>query len=186
MVQRGFDHGFRRRPAELLQDMLFHRTGVDPDADRDAALFRGLHDRVYAVRAADIAGIKPYLIHARFDRCQRKPVVEMDIRHDRYGRGGADRFERFRGLCIRHGAAHDIAACFGQRADLGQRRLRVPRVRVGHGLDRNGRAAADPHVAEPDLLCLFHIPSFPLPVAANGGPPAYLPETMRKISCPVT
>ncbi len=174
MIERGLDHRLGRRAAELLKDMLFHRAGVDADADRDMPRLGGLHDRVHTVRPADVARVEPNLIHARLDGREREPVVKMDVRHDRYGRAGADLAERFRRLRVRHRAAHDVAARVRQRADLCQRRFRVARIRVGHGLYRNGRAAADEHIAHPDLFGLFHILSLPLPPV--GGPPVIRPQ----------
>ena len=172
MIQRGFHHCLWRRAAELFEDMLFHRTRVDADADRDLALLRRLHDRMYAVRSADVAGIEPDFIHARLNRGERKSVIKMDIRYNRNRRVRADFFERFRRLCIRHGTAHNIAARFRERTNLRQRRFCVTRVRIGHGLHRNRCAAANRYIPHQNLLGLFHVPVPPI--------------MMRKISCPVT
>jgi len=59
-------------------------------------------------------------------------------------------------LHIRHGTANNVAARVRQCANLRQSSLRVARVRVGHGLHRDGRAAANQYVPYLDLLCNFH------------------------------
>ena len=66
-----------------------------------------------------------------------------------------DFLERVRRFQIGHGAADDVTARVSQRADLGERRLRIAGVGVRHGLHRDGRAAADRHRADHDLSC-FH------------------------------
>ena len=172
MVERGLDHRLGRRAAELLQNVFFHRAGVDADADRDVPRLGRLHDRVHAVGAANVAGVKADFIHARLDGGEREPVVKMDIRHDRDGRVGADFLQRLRRLRVRHGAAHNVAAGIGQRTNLRQRCFCVAGVRVGHGLHRNRRTTTDRHVPHHDLFGLFHVPAPPIMI--------------RKISCPVT
>ena len=161
MIQRALDHGFRGRAAELLEDVLFDRAGVDADADGEMALLCSLHDRLHAVRAADVAGVQADLVHARLDGGKRQTVVKMDIRHDRNGRACADLAQRLRRRFVRHRASYDVAACLRERTDLCERRFRVARVRVRHGLDGDGRAAADRNAADVNLFCQFHIyPSF--------------------------
>ena len=162
-----------------------------------------LHDCLYAVRAADVARIQANLVHAGLDRRQRETVVKMNVRDHRQRRAGADFAQRLRRLHIRHGTANNVAARVRQCANLRQSSLRVARVRVGHGLHRDGRAAANQYVPYLDLLCYFH--SSNLSQMENGewrivvsryAPHIHFPFSilnsqllrikMRSTSCPVT
>ena len=155
VIERALDQRLGRRPAEALQNVLLDRTGVDADADRDARRARRLDDLVHPVVRADVARIEPDLLHTGGNGSQRQLIVKMDVGHDRQGRIRADFLERVRRFQIGHGAADDVAARVSQRADLGERRLRIAGVGVRHGLHRNGCAAADRHRADHDLSC-FH------------------------------
>ena len=156
VIQRGSDQCLRRRPAVLRKDGFFHRARVDPDPDGDAPRLRRLHHSLHTILPTDIAGVQPNLIHARLDGCQREPVIKVDIRHHRQRGMCADLPQGLRRLFIRHGAAHDLTAGLRQHTDLRQSRRRVPRIRIGHGLDHHRRAAANQHVADLDLFGLFH------------------------------
>ena len=156
MIERALDHRFRCRAAEFLEDVLLHRAGVYADADRQTACLCRLHDRLYTVCAADVARIQANLVHAGLDRRQRETVVKVDVRHHRQRRVRADFAQRLRRLHIRHGTANNVAARVRQCANLRQSSLRVARIRVGHGLHRDGRAAANQYVPYLDLLCYFH------------------------------
>ena len=45
----GFDHRFGRGCAVFLEEILFERTAVDADADRDLLSFSGTHDLANAI-----------------------------------------------------------------------------------------------------------------------------------------
>ncbi len=156
MVQRTFHHSLGCRAAEFLEDVLLHRAGVYTDADWEMACLCRLHNRLYAVRAADVARIQANLVHAGLDRRQRETVVKVDVRHHRQRRVRADFAQRLRRLHIRHGTANNVAARVLQCANLRQRCLRVARIGIGHGPHRDGRAAANQYVTNLYLFGLFH------------------------------
>ena len=157
MVERTLDHSLRGRAAELFEDVLLDRAGVYADADGQTALLCRPHDRLHAVRAADVAGVQADLVHACLDGGKRQTVVKVNVRHDRQGRACADLAQRFRRRFVRHGAAHDVAAGLRQCVNLRKRCFRVAGIRVRHGLDGDGRAAADQNISDSYLFCLFHI-----------------------------
>jgi len=112
-----------------------------------------------ALRAvADVARVDAVLVQRRGalrHLYQELVPVEVEIAHERHARAHrvqplADRGHLPRGLERVHGDAHDLGARAGERRDLARRGFRVLRVRVGHGLDEDGRAAADDLVGDAD------------------------------------
>ena len=152
------DECLRRRVAVLFEQALFQAAAVDADADGDAALPAGLGHLADIVRLADVAGVDADLVHARLRRCEREPVVKMNVGHDRDGRGVHDLGQGIRCGLIRHGKADDLAPGVMQPGNLLDGRARVRGVRVAHGLHRDRGAAADGNGADMDLFCLgsFH------------------------------
>ena len=76
-----------------------------------------------------------------------QPVIEVDVHDQRDADLGSDLADRRRGVRVGDRHPHDLAAGRLQRPDLVHRRLDVPRVGLGHGLDRDGRVPADRHLA---------------------------------------
>jgi len=75
----------------------------------------------------------------------------MDVGDDRDVGGAADRRHRQRRFDVGARDADDIDADFLALTDLVDRRVGVFGRRVGHGLHRDHRAAADGHLADHDL-----------------------------------
>ena len=78
-------------------------------------------------------------------------MVKVDVSDERNLGPGADLLECFAGGLVRHGDAHDVAAGLRELFDLGHSGVHVAGVRDGHRLHRDGRAAADGHIAHLDL-----------------------------------
>ena len=74
----------------------------------------------------------------------------MDVGDEGDPDPGLDRPEGPGGLAVRHGQADDLRPGPFEPADLGRGGRDVPRVRLGHGLDDDGRAAADGDAPDAD------------------------------------
>jgi len=101
--------------------------------------------------AADVARVEADAVGAGVDRFQRQRVVEVDVGDHRDRRFLDDRLQRLGVLLARHRAAHQVSPRVGDLADLLHRRRQVGGLGLGHRLHGDGRAAADRHVADPDL-----------------------------------
>src|SRR5579872_2475573 len=99
----------------------------------------------------EVAGVEPQSVHARLQGGERHFVVEVDVGHDRHRRAGHDVGEAFGGLLLVARAPHDVRPRRGEGVDLGERGLDVGRLRDGHGLHRDRRAATHGHAAHMDL-----------------------------------
>ena len=154
MPLRALDERLRRRVAVLFEQTLFQAAAVDADTDGDAALPAGLGHLADVVRFADVAGVDADLVHAGLRRRERKPVVKMNVGHDRDGRGVHDLGQSVRCGLIRHGKADDLTPGIMQPGNLLDGRACVRGVRVAHRLHRDRRAAANRDGADMDLFCL--------------------------------
>src|SRR5690606_17724675 len=140
-----------RRLAVLLLQVLLQRTGVDPDADRDALVAGGLDHRLHAVLAADIAGVDAQAVDTQLGHAQGDLVVEVDVGDQRHAHLLLDPAEGLRGLHGRYRDAHDVGAGVFQATDLADGGLDVTGLGVGHALHGDRRIAADRYRADPDL-----------------------------------
>ena len=109
--------------------------------------FQAVGQFAHARLAADVAWIDAHFGDAVFHRLYGQPVVEMDVRHQGHGAAVHQRAHRAGALLVVHRNAHQIRPRAGQRANLRQRGLHVPRVRIGHRLHGYRRAAAHANVS---------------------------------------
>ena len=114
---------------------------------------RTIHDLFHMLPAADVARIQAQLVHAVLRRGDGQAVVKVDIRHKRDVDGAVDGGDRPCARLVEHGNAHDLAPGALKLQDLGDGRRRIARVRVRHGLDADGRAAADANAAGGYAAC---------------------------------
>ncbi len=84
MAKRAFAKSLRRRRTVFRQNILFQRTGVYPYPYWNIFSPASVRNSLYPVKIPDISGIYPYLVYTCGNAFQRKPVVEMNIRHKRY------------------------------------------------------------------------------------------------------
>ena len=84
MVEAGFHHRIRAGFAVFIQQMLFQRPGIHPDADRTAMVAGGLDHLAHPGRIADIAGVDPQTGGPGGSSLDRAFIVEMDVGHDRH------------------------------------------------------------------------------------------------------
>ena len=145
------DQRFRGRFAVFLLQILFQRTGVDADTDRDAVMARGIHHRTDTVFAADVAGVDAQAIDTELGHPQGDLVVEMDVGHQWYADLTFDLAESFGGIHVRHRDAHDVGTGLLQTLDLRDGGGDIVGVGVGHALYGDGGTAADRHMADMDL-----------------------------------
>ena len=152
MVERAFDQGLRDRARHISRAGRAPATaGIDPDPHRAAVRLGGAHHLGHALLRADIAGIDAQAGRARIGRLERALVVEMDVGDDRHPRSAHDLPQRRGRFLVGAGDPDDVRPGFLAAADLVDRRLDVGGRRVGHGLDADGRIAADRHGADHDL-----------------------------------
>ncbi|MCY1405881.1 hypothetical protein D9M71_211320 [compost metagenome] len=151
MAHGRLEQGFGGRFAVFLLQVLFQRSCVHPDANRDVLVAGSVDHRLDAILAADVAGVDAQAIDAQLSHAQGDLVVEVDIRHQRHLDLLLDLAKGFRGIHVRHGNPHDVGAGLFQAANLRNGSGDVQGVGVGHALHSNGRIAAHWHVADPDL-----------------------------------
>ncbi len=154
MVERALDQRFGAGLAIFFEQILFQAASIHADADRAAVRLGRVHHFLDARLAADVAGVDAQAGRARIGGFERALIVEMDVGDDRHA-GGADDLLQGRGrFLVGAGDADDVHAHLLAAADLVDRRTHIMSRRVGHGLHRDGRAAADGDVADHDLAAL--------------------------------
>ena len=130
---------------------------VDADSYRNAPLFGDIDDRLDAFDAAYIARVDPDCIRAVLHGCNRETVIKMNVRHDR----DVDLFlylgECFRRLHGRDSAADDLAAGIFELSDLGDSRLKILCLRVGHRLDSDRVSSSDDSVSDSNFFCMISV-----------------------------
>ena len=151
MVERAFDQRLRAGLAVFLEQVLLEATGVDADPDRAAVGLGRADDFGDALGRADVAGIDAQARRARVGGFERALVVEMDVGDDRHARRADDLTQRGGAVGVGATDPDDVDPGLFAAADLVDRRARVAGRRVGHGLDRDGRVAADGDVTDHDL-----------------------------------
>jgi hypothetical protein len=151
MVQRAFHHRVRAWLAIFLQQVPLQAAAIDADPDGTAIGAGRVHDFLHPRLRPDIAGIDPQAGRARIGGLDAAFVVEMDVGHDRHGRGPADLRHGGGRLFRRAGDAHDIGAGLCGALDLRDGCGGVLCRRVGHGLHGDGGIPADQNVTDTDL-----------------------------------
>ncbi len=159
----------RRRRARVFvhqrgEELLIERAPIGADPHRLAIFDRRLHDEtellVPLVLEADIAGVDPVFV----ERLGAGGMIGQEFMADIMEI--ADQGDAAVHLCetvadMRHGGRrliavngdpHELGARAGKRRDLGRRPFDIGRIRVGHGLHGDRRAAAgeDCRVAGPN------------------------------------
>src|SRR5665647_735582 len=117
MAHGAFNHSRRSYSAKFRKKLLFQRSGVYTDADRDA-MSLGSHDNFFYLEpAANIAGVDPKAVHSGLYCFQCQAVVKVDVCDKR----DADPCQYIRqgsgSLKIRHCRADDLTAAFRQLVD---------------------------------------------------------------------
>jgi hypothetical protein len=95
-------------------------------------------------------------VDACVDRVEGERRVEVDVGDHGDRRQAHDQRQRARVLLLGHRDADDLAAGRCQRGDLRRGARDVVRLREGHRLDDDGRAAADRDAADPDPVRARH------------------------------
>ena len=142
------------RSAVLGQKILFKRSRINADADRNARLTCRLRDPADFI-PREVARVDPDRIDPFIDRRKGKSVLEMDVGDQRKPAGFSDRPKRLSGLCIRYGNPDDFASGACQAADLANRFPDVTRIGIRHGLDDDRRSAPHLNTAYENRLGMF-------------------------------
>ena len=151
MFQRGFNQRLGTGFGIFLQQMPLQRPGIDPDPHRASMITRRPDHFAHPVLLADIAGVDPQAGRTGLGSLDGAAVVEMDIGDNRHRAFGADLAKGAGAVLIRTGHAHNVGTGLGGRIDLRQRPPDIGGQRIGHGLHRNRRVAADRHRPHHDL-----------------------------------
>ena len=158
---RALDHRLWAGVTVFFYEPRFKAAGVHSDADRDVPRAAGFGHGLDVLLPADVAGVDAYLVRAARRRLKGKPVVEVDVRHQRHIHPLLYLRYRLRRAHIRHCDSHDVTARGGKFAYLRRGGLGVPRLGVAHRLHGDLRPAADHDAAHVYSLCVF---SFHQPV----------------------
>jgi hypothetical protein len=172
--ERGLDHRLAGDPAhvprlgrggvlvhEVGQELLVEGAPIGPDAHGLAVADRLLDDGpelpVLLFPKAYVAGVDAVLVQGLgAGRVVGQELVAdiVEVAHE--GHGDPEPVEPLAdlrhggcGLVPVHGDAHDLGSRPGERRHLGDGRVHIRRIRVGHGLDRHGSAPADQDGADP-------------------------------------
>ena len=150
MAERALHHGLNAGAAVLLQQMLFHGTGIDAHPDDAAVGLGGIHHAIHMLAGPDVAGIDAQALQSGFQGSQRQTVVEMDVRDEGHGRTVTQGPQGLGRRHVGHGHAHRFATAAHKAVDLGQRGFHVTGIGIGHALHHHRRAAADGQLTQPD------------------------------------
>ena len=151
MVEGAFHHRVRARLAVFLQQFAFQTAGIDANANGAAMVLGRLHHLAHPVGAADIAGIDAQARRTGTGRFEGALVMEMNIRDQGHPRLADNLFKGGGGLRVGAGHAHDVGAGVGGGVDLVKSRAGIGGDRVGHGLHRDRRVAANGEPAHMNL-----------------------------------
>jgi hypothetical protein len=155
-IAEGAFHQCRRGgPAVFFEDILFHRAGIDPHPNGHPVGLGRSHHPGKLGSAAEVAGIDADALGAVFHGRHCQQVIEMDVGDEGNGDLRPDAANGLGGLDIEHRHPDDLAARLLEAVDLGDRRLHIAGIGIGHGLDGNWGIAADGHIAEHYLSGLF-------------------------------
>ena len=149
MTQRGLDQRSGRWLAVFLLQVFFQRTGVDADADRDAAVTGGIDHRAHAVFTTDVARVDTQAVDPQLGHAQGDFVVEVDVSDQRHLDQLLDLAEGLGSVHVRHRDADDVDAGSFQTVDLRHGGRDVVGVAVGHALHCDRGIAADRYRCRP-------------------------------------
>ena len=170
MVQRGCHQRLRRRAAELRQNLLLPPSRSSRRCESaDGVTLAASTTACHAVCAEPmLPGFMRTLSTPGRDRRRARAGSQNECPPRPAAASPAQIAPSASAACISGTAQRTIStARVRQRANLRQRRLRVARIRVGHGLHRDGGAAANQYVPNLDLLWSIFIP-LPLSQMENG------------------
>ena len=156
ILHRRGDHAFDR-VAVAFHDRRRQRTVVDAYAQRDSAPAACRQQLVeLAAPLVPVAGIDPYLLDL-FGRHEGGGGQKMDVGHERHAaspvveqRADTAQIGGFATSLSRQ--PDDFASGRRNAFDLGDRSLRVVRIRVGHRLEPDRVVAPDADRPDPDLV----------------------------------
>ena len=133
--------------AVLLHKILLQRTAVDSHTDWHLVFLCLVHNHLHPIPTADVAWIDTDLIRSVFYGSDGKPVVKVNIRHQRNVNLFLNLTKRLCGLHRRNRTPDDLASCLFQSENLVDRSPYIFRLRICHGLDGNWIAASDLYIS---------------------------------------
>ena len=151
MVKRAFNQGVGARLTVLLQQILFETACIHADADCTTIGLGGVDDLVHPLCTSNIARVDAKTRGASVCRLQRAFIMEVDVGNDRDICRADNLFQRSGAFNIGAGNANNIDACILTTADLVDGRTCIAGQRVGHGLHRYRRIAANGNITDHDL-----------------------------------
>ena len=153
MVEGALGQSLRGGVTVFGQNVLFQRAVVDSNADGNAPLAAGVRHGLDPVLVPNVARVDADFVDARGGGFQGQLVVEVDVGHQRDGNGLFDRRDQvmYRGH-VGDGHAEDLTASLFQGLGLADASRDIRGGCTEHGLDGNGRAAADFYASGAHLL----------------------------------
>ena len=157
LIQGAFHQSLCCHAAISLHQGLLQRSAVDPYPDRHTVFLRLIHYSLYPALIPDISRIDPDLVRPVLNRRNSKPVIEMNIRHQRNMNLLLDSCNRLRRFHRRHGAADDLTPCSLKRKYLRYCSFHIFRLRICHRLNRDRTPSPDHNIPDPNLPRLISI-----------------------------
>ena len=139
--------------AVFLQKPGIQASTVDADANGDLPVLAHIHHRFDPVFTADVAGVDPDLGRAALRRRNGKPIIEVDIRHQRKCTFSAYFRKATGSLHVGHRQTDDLASGSLQAPDLCQGSFHIRGFGIQHRLDGYRLPAADGHISHINLSC---------------------------------
>ena len=141
-------------------DLLFQRSAVHADTDRDISLLCHLDDRAHTLLAPNVSRIDPDLVCTRLHRRDCQPVVKMNICHKRNRDLFLDLAKSFRCFLRRNRTADDVTARLCQLLDLRCRCSHVLGLCICHRLNKHRISTSDDPIADHYCLCMIPVHFF--------------------------
>ncbi len=132
MAHGGFQQRLRRGLTIFFLQILFQRSGVNANTDRDIFVARTINNHANTFFITDIAWVDTQTIDAVFRDFQRNAVVKVNIRDQRYTHLLLNQFEGFCRVHGRNGNTNYVSANALKRFNLRNRRVHVCGAGVCH------------------------------------------------------
>src|SRR4029453_14526206 len=141
MEKCALNHSFWSRITVLLKQMIFQRTGVNANPDRNSFFLTSLNAPLYPFPTTDVARINPYLVDAVLNSQQCQTIIKMNVRDKRNMNALLNLFNCFSGFLVIDGNPNKLAARFLKSQYFSDSRFHVSSLGRTHTLYNNLVAA---------------------------------------------
>src|SRR3972149_4923109 len=151
MPHRRLYHSLGCRMSIFFKEILLKRPCIDSYPDRNSPLFSGLHNMLCPFFISYIPRIEPQTINSLFNGQKGQSIIKVYICYERDPNRSLDAAKYLCCLFIRDSHPHHLAPAPFKALYLCYSGINPPSIRIGHGLDNNGRTPAYDHVTNPYL-----------------------------------